>query len=976
MKMKMGKGALSATAGLCALLLTGVPAAQAAETAFQDIEGHWANAAIQRMSGYKIVNGYQGNFRPDDTITRGEMAIILDHVMQYQRRAENHFSDLEQTFYTDAILKAGQAGVMQGADGKVRPRDPISREEAVVMMARAFDVEKADAAIAVPDAGSISGWAKDAVASFMQKGYIDAENAFRPAASITRAEAVTILNRLLAGYYASAGIYSESAEGNVVVNTEDVTLKDITVAGDLILSEGVKDGDVTLENVIVKGRTLVRGGGVNSIHVRGSSSLGTVILERDDAAVRLVVEDKAKVGSVIVDKNAGETIVTGSVSSVTVNSAERFTARNAQIDTISVTASAASVALEGNSKVDNVEITKRAEGAVVAVDQEASVKQVKADAVGAAVSGAGKVGKVEANAGKVAVNTKGTVVNAAAGTSGVTAGGESVSAGGSANTTPSTGGGGSSSHESDNIIERVESIRNGLVRLTLKQPTAAPLKQEQISIICTGGGKNMTVTGIHTKDNRVYDIQTAYYNDNTYQLGLMMDDGTLHTYDFVSKYDCPQITSAEARRLTVDAAEFSYVSDIAGTFYWMLQPDEVALFRAAVTEPTAEEIMQRGNQQPMVQHYNAVTLSDLAEHTAYTMYYVAKGTDEKVTPVKSVKLAAEPAEAPPASSITIEKSEARRIPGADFLDEHLYFEVVLSQPTDTALTQEQFHFSCPADENIHIGRVETADNKTYKVYMQKGYMIVDNNAFTCRITFADKTQAEKRFYVDLTAPNLNDFQITRAPGGKAKVAFNASEQGKIYWKVMKGVDFGAGSSKVKDPSLVTGDGAQQNIIAGQQYMDIDFAALASEKNLYFCYVSEDAIGNRSTFWYEAIPDTETQPEPEPQPSKYQVVSIMGQVEEQSFPSEKGHVLTVTMNENDAGASLFSNTDITISGEGVTVSGYKQISVECSSSNPTVHTVTLRGTTLLAGTYTFEGRIDQDNVVKKTFTVDADGNVKS
>lgn len=992
--MKSSKIALSATAGLCALLLTGVPAAQAAEAAFQDTAGHWAESAIARMSGYNIVNGYQGKFRPNDTITRGEMAVILDHVMQYQRRADNQFTDLGQAFYTDAILKAGHAGVMQGADGKVRPKDPISREEAVVMMARAFDVEAANAVINTPDAGSISKWATGSVAAFMEKGYVNAENAFRPEQSITRAEAVTILNRLLVGYYPSAGSYAASAEGNVVVNTQDVVLKDAVIAGDLILSEGVKDGDVTLENVTVKGRTLIRGGGANSIHVMGNSDLGTVIMERDDAAVRLAVEGKAKVGSVVVGEKAAQAIVTGSVETVTVTGTGVLTAKDAQIDKISVTAPDASVVLQGKSKVDSVEIAKSAENAKVSVDQKAAIKTVKADAVGAAISGDGRVNKVEANADKIAVNTKDTAVTAAAGVSGVTAGGESVPAGGSANTTPSTGGGGGSSQESNNVIANVESIRNGLVRLTLKQATDAPLRKEQISIICTGAGKNMTVIDLHTQDNRVYDIRTAYYNDNTYQLGLTMDDGTLYTYDFVSKYDCPALTSVEAVRVSPDGAEFSYVSDIAGTFYWMLKPDQAARagqpaavgasngvivpgqtanIRAAADEPTAEEIMKDGKQQKMELHSNTVTLSGLAEHTSYTMYYVAKGTDDKVTPVKSVKIAGEPSELPQTSDILIEKAEAYRIPNTDFMDEHIYFEIALSQATDTELTVDQFKFSCPADSNMPLGRVETADKKLYKVYMEKGYMIKDNNHFTCTITFADQTQAVKKFFVDLTAPNLTGFQITRAPGGKAKVTFSSSEPGKIYWKVMKGDEFGLGSSGAKDPNLVVKDGAIQEIQAGQQYMDIDFAAQAAEKGLYFCFVSEDKLGNRSFFWYEAIPDNETAPTPDPLPGKYQVVSITGQVEEQ-IPSGKGHVLTVKLNENSTGMSLFTNDGIKITGEGAIISGHQKISVACSSADPTEHTITLRGTTLKEGTYTFEASIDQDNAVKATFTVDAAGNV--
>ena len=389
--MRTNKVVLSTMAGLCTLLLAGAPSS--AQAAFQDTNGHWAQAAIDRMQGYQIVNGFGGQFRPDDTITRGEMAVVLDHVMRYQNRADNYFSDLGQAFYTDAILKAGRAGVLQGADGKVRPNDAISREEAVVMMARAFDIETINVeAIHVPDAGGIAGWAADTVSAFIEKGYVSGTEPFRPKEPITRAETVAILNHILTGYYPNAGSFSESADGTVVVNTQDVSLKDMTIAGDLILSEGVQDGDVTLENVVVKGRVLIRGGGANSIHVAGKSVLGTVVMERDGAAVRLSVDGKdAKVEHVKVGEKAAEAIVAGDVSSVTVAGSSKLTAQDAKIGTVRVTAPDAAVTLSGSSQIKNVEVAQDAKNTQLSVDKGAVVQTMDIKAEGADISGDGKV---------------------------------------------------------------------------------------------------------------------------------------------------------------------------------------------------------------------------------------------------------------------------------------------------------------------------------------------------------------------------------------------------------------------------------------------------------------------------------------------------------------------------------------------------------------------------------------------------------
>lgn len=977
--MKSNKVALSTVAGLCTLLLTGAPAAQAA---FQDTAGHWAESAIQRMNGYQIVNGYQGQFRPDETITRGEMAVVLDHVMRYQKQADNRFSDLGQDLYTDAILKAGHAGIMQGAGGKVRPNDPILREEAVAMMARAFDVAASDAAISVPDAGSVSSWAKGAVSAFIQKGYVGGTETFRPQEPITRAETVVILNRMLSGYYPAAGSFSTSANGTVVVNTQDVSLKDMTIAGDLILSEGVQDGDVTLENVTVNGRVLIRGGGAHSIHVLGKSVLGTVVMERDGAAVRLAVEGKAKVNSVTVGEKASEAIVTGDVSTVTVAGSGKLTAQDAKIGKISVTAPNASVELTGKSAIKTVEVADGAKNANVSVDKSASIKTVQIEAEGADISGAGKVSEVKANANNISVDTKGTNVAAAKGTSGITAGRQKVPAGGSTNSTPSKNESSSSGSSSSSNrpsrpeeleIARVESVQNGLVRVTLNRASDTTLRQNQFSILCTGGGKDMTILSVHTTDNRVYDLRTAYYNDNTYNLGITLDDGKVLTYNFVSKYDCPAITSVEAVRTAADKASFSYVSDTPGTFYWMLREKETTRFRRAANgEPTAEEIMAGNNSAPMKLHSNTFEISGLTPDTGYTMYYVAKGIDNKVTPVKRMEIAGTPVEKPGASDITITEVTPHLIKGADFLQEHVYFDVQLNRPTDTKLELKQFKLSCPKDKNMHLGRVESDDNQLYKVYLKAGYMIQDSNNFTFTITFDDGTTATNKFFADLTPPDLSSFRIKRIEDGKASVEFRASEPGKIYWKVLKGSDFGAGDTSVKQPSWVL-NGATQAIQQGVQSINIEFPDLAGQKELYFCFVSEDAKENQSGFWYEDIPDNVEAPEPPPEQSEYEITNITGQKQVQTVG--QGHVLTVVVNKNELNKQLLSNRTIKISGP-VSAEGYRQIDTGAwSDSNPTKHEVILKEITLKEGDYTFEAEIEGKKVTK-TFHVDDQGTVTS
>lgn len=125
--MKMKRKRICAWFITLAMLLTMLPSALAAS--FADTRGHWAEDAISRWSDRGVIQGHNGDFEPDSAITRADMAVIIDRIMDYQTKAENKFSDLDNAYYKDPILRVAQAGVMQG-DGKMsvqRTRSPAKR---------------------------------------------------------------------------------------------------------------------------------------------------------------------------------------------------------------------------------------------------------------------------------------------------------------------------------------------------------------------------------------------------------------------------------------------------------------------------------------------------------------------------------------------------------------------------------------------------------------------------------------------------------------------------------------------------------------------------------------------------------------------------------------------------------------------------------------------------------------------------------
>ena len=83
---------------------------------------------------------------------------------------------------------------------------------------------------------------------------------------------------------------------------------------------------------------------------------------------------------------------------------------------------------------------------------------------------------------------------------------------------------------------------------------------------------DMTVLELHNVDNyQIFDITTTHYDDNGYNLAIVFPDNSLIDKDFVSKYDCPQLSSIVLTRTSHTEATFSYVSDEPGTFYYILK---------------------------------------------------------------------------------------------------------------------------------------------------------------------------------------------------------------------------------------------------------------------------------------------------------------------------------------------------------------------------------------------------------------------
>ncbi len=226
--------------------------------AFTDTGGHWAEAAVNKWSQeYGVLQGYDdGSFRPDASITRGAFAGILDRFLQFQSAAPaGTFSDTGGNRWEDSILKLNAAGVYLGSEGKALPGDSITRQQAMTMVARAFQLGGSSDALTYHDEAQVANYARPYIAELSARGWItDAlDNSFRPAEPLTRAELVNLLNNMIQVLIQTSGDFSSNVEGSLLINAAGgAALSDMTISGDLLIAPGVT-GAVTLDNVAITG---------------------------------------------------------------------------------------------------------------------------------------------------------------------------------------------------------------------------------------------------------------------------------------------------------------------------------------------------------------------------------------------------------------------------------------------------------------------------------------------------------------------------------------------------------------------------------------------------------------------------------------------------------------------------------------------------------------------------------------------------
>lgn len=217
----------------------------AVEPTYGDTAGHWAESSIERWSAYGIIQGSNGLFDPNGQLTCAQLATILAKLLKLPAAKDAGFTDnTADAWYYDAINRCAAAGILNGnGDGTVTPDAPISRERAMVMLARALGIEpirKPDLT-KYTDAAQVSAYAQGYVAALIEAGIVGGVTAdeLAPQANINRASTVTILDRAISTYADQAGATVKAdGKGLVLVVAENVKITGAPEGTKIVVADG------------------------------------------------------------------------------------------------------------------------------------------------------------------------------------------------------------------------------------------------------------------------------------------------------------------------------------------------------------------------------------------------------------------------------------------------------------------------------------------------------------------------------------------------------------------------------------------------------------------------------------------------------------------------------------------------------------------------------------------------------------------
>ena len=179
-----------------------------------NVSGAVIDLRLNTTDHFAYIQGYpDGTFQPGGSLTRAEAATIFYRLLLDTSMTKSvSFSDVRSgSWYETAVKTLASKGVLTGyPNGTFQPNASVTRAEFCAMASRFFALEKGTVKFTdVPE----TFWGYKYIASVVAKGWLaDSEVAYNPNGAISRAEVVSIVNRML-GRSADAAFLAKGADG-------------------------------------------------------------------------------------------------------------------------------------------------------------------------------------------------------------------------------------------------------------------------------------------------------------------------------------------------------------------------------------------------------------------------------------------------------------------------------------------------------------------------------------------------------------------------------------------------------------------------------------------------------------------------------------------------------------------------------------------------------------------------------------------
>ena len=252
---------------LCVLMLATSALSVIAAPTYNDVKtDDWYYEFVTYMSGKGIINGYPSDntFRPNNYVKRAEFIKMMILTFGLTDETAVSYTDVKDHWSYEYYRKAAAQGFLTEVFTSKTVMDPekyLTREEAAALlmayMSYAEDEKASESYFA--DYSSISSSYRNYVLQAVKAGIIDGfdDNGvrnFRPKESLRRAQAAKILSTA-AGTIADDDVNGslDFTDSNNLVVTESVSIKNLTIPGNVIITEGVENGNVTFLNCEIEG---------------------------------------------------------------------------------------------------------------------------------------------------------------------------------------------------------------------------------------------------------------------------------------------------------------------------------------------------------------------------------------------------------------------------------------------------------------------------------------------------------------------------------------------------------------------------------------------------------------------------------------------------------------------------------------------------------------------------------------------------